>query len=92
MTDTTPKIDTAKIDNAFEQVKELNEQFLVTARKAGNLYLDAYEKAVDRTVNLELKLAGMTKQEWLHSIIEAQADVTREVASSYTTVARSLLK
>jgi hypothetical protein len=87
MTDTTSNIDTA-----FEQAKELNEQLLVTARKAGNLYLDAYEKAVDRTVNLELKLAGMTKQEWLQSIIEAQADVTREVASSYTTVARSLLK
>lgn len=87
MTDTTSNIDTA-----FEQVKELNEQLLVTARKAGNLYLEAYEKAVDRTVNLELKLAGMTKQEWLQSIIEAQADVTREVASSYTTVARSLLK
>ena len=88
MTDTT----TPKIDTAFDQVKELNDQFLATARKAGNLYLDAYEKAVDRTVDLELKLAGMTKQEWLHSIIEAQADVTREVASSYTTVARSLLK
>lgn len=84
---TTPKIETA-----FEQVKELNEQFLATARKAGNLYLDAYEKAVDRTVDLEQKLAGMTQQEWLRSIIEAQADVTRELTSSYTTVARSLLK
>jgi hypothetical protein len=84
---TTPNIETA-----FEQVKELNEQFLATARKAGNLYLDAYEKAVDRTVDLEQKLAGITQQEWLRSIIEAQADVTRELASSYTTVARSLLK
>jgi hypothetical protein len=88
MTDTT----TPTIDTAFDQVKELNDQFLATARKAGNLYLDAYEKAVDRTVDLELKLAGMTKQEWLHSIIEAQADVTREVATSYTSVARTLLK
>ena len=88
MEDTT----TTKFDTAFEQVKELNEQFLTTARKAGNLYLDAYEKTVDRTVDLELKLAGITKQEWLRNIIEAQADVTREIASSYTQVARSLLK
>ena len=87
MANTTPKIDTA-----FDQVKELNDQFLVTARKAGQLYLDSYEKAVDRTVALELKLAGMTQQEWLRSIIEAQADLTRELAGSYTNVARSLLK
>jgi hypothetical protein len=84
--------DTTKIETAFGQVKELNEQFLATARKAGNLYLDAYEKAVDRTVDLELKLAGMTKQQWLHSIIETQADVSRELAGSYTAVARTLLK
>jgi hypothetical protein len=87
MEDTTPVIDTA-----YDQVKELNDQFLATTRKAGHLYLDSYEKAVDRTVALELKLAGMTKQEWLRSIIEAQADLTREFAGSYATVARSLLK
>ncbi len=87
MADTTPQIDTA-----FDQVKELNDQFLTAARKAGDLYLDSYEKAVDRTVALELKLAGMTQQEWLRSIIEAQADLTREFAGSYTTVARSFLK
>ncbi|MGI8571354.1 MAG: hypothetical protein ACR2L9_01770 [Solirubrobacteraceae bacterium] len=87
MADTTPKIDTA-----VDQVKELNDQFLTTARKAGDLYLDSYEKAVDRTVALELKLAGMTQQEWLRSIIEAQADLTREFAGSYATVARSFLK
>jgi hypothetical protein len=84
---TTPTFDTA-----FEQVKELNEQFLTTARKAGNLYLDAYEKTVDRTIDLERKVAGMTKQEWLRSILEAQADLTREVTSSYAQVARSFLK
>ena len=46
------------------------------ARKAGNLYLDTYEKAVDRTTELQLKLAGLTQQEWLKSLIEAQVDVT----------------
>jgi hypothetical protein len=83
---------TPKIETTFDQVKELNEQFLTAARRAGHLYLDSYEKAVDRTVALELKLAGMTQQEWLRSIIEAQADVTRELASSYATAARGLLK
>ncbi|MGA9856508.1 MAG: hypothetical protein WBQ18_01530 [Solirubrobacteraceae bacterium] len=77
---------------AFEHVKELNEQFLVAARKAGNLYLDSYEKVVDRTIDAEVKLAGATQQEWLKNIIEAQADMTREWAASYASTARTLLK
>jgi hypothetical protein len=79
-------------DAAFEQFKDLNEQVLAAARKAGNLYLDSYEKAVDRTIELELKVAGLTQQEWLKNLIEARADFAREFAGSYTSAARSLLK
>jgi len=79
-------------DSAFEQVRESGEQVLTTARKAGNLYLDSYEKAVGRTTELQLKLAGLSQQEWIKSLIEAQVDITRELAGSYATTARSLLK
>jgi hypothetical protein len=92
MTSTQAKNEAPPVEAAFEQVKELNEQFLATARKAGTLYLDSYEKAVDRAVELEVKLAGLTHQEWLKNVLEAQADITREITSSYTTAARSLLK
>ena len=61
-------------DAAFDQFRESGEQVLAAARKAGNLYLDSYEKAVDRTTELQLKLAGLTQQEWLKSLIEAQVD------------------
>ena len=80
------------IDAAFEQVKDLNDQVLAAARKAGSLYVDSYEKAVDRTIELELKVAGLTQQEWLKNLIEAQAEFARELADSYTTAARGLLK
>jgi hypothetical protein len=92
MPSTQTKNGAPPVEAAFEQVKELNEQFLATARKAGNLYLDSYEKAVDRAVDLELKLAGLSHQEWLKSVMEAQADITREITSSYATAARGLLK
>ncbi len=92
MTTTQTKNGTPPIDAAFEQVKELNEQFLAAGRKAGNLYVDSYEKVVGRTIELERKVAGMTQQEWLKAVIEAQADFARELAESYTTAARSLLK
>jgi hypothetical protein len=92
MATTQTKNGAPSFDAAFEQVKDLNEQVLAAARKAGNLYVDSYEKAVDRTIELELKVAGLTQQEWLQNLIEAQAEFARELAGSYTTAARSLLK
>jgi hypothetical protein len=83
---------TPSFENAFEQVKDSSEQFLAVARRAGNAYLDSYEKAVDRAIDLELKLAGMTQQEWVRDLIETQTEFAREVASSYTSTARTLLK
>lgn len=79
-------------EKAFEQVEDLNEQFVKAARKASHLALDSYEKAVGRAVDLELELAGLTRQAWLKSVIEAQAELTREVTEAYTTTARTLLK
>ena len=61
-------------------------------RKAGNPYLDSYEKTVDRAVEAQLKAAGLTQQEWLKSLVEAQGDLTRELTKSYTRAARTLLK
>jgi hypothetical protein len=91
-TTATPNNAIPTFETAYEQVKESSEQFLAAARKAGNLYLDSYEKAVDRTAELQLKLAGLSQQEWLKSLIEAQVDVSKELASSYTATARSFLK
>ena len=82
----------APIDTALEQAKDLSEQVLAASRKAGNLYLDSCEKAVSRAVDVELRVAGLTQQDWLKSLLQAQADFTRELADSYTSTARSLLK
>lgn len=80
------------IDEALEQVKDLQERFTKAAREAGVLYVEAYEKAVDRATELELKLADTTQPEWLEGLIRAHANIVREVASSYTSTARSLLQ
>ena len=80
------------VDAAFDQVKHLNDEILTATRKVGTLYVDSCEKAVDRTIELELRVAGLSQQEWLKNLIEAQANFGRELAGSYTTAARSLLK
>jgi hypothetical protein len=92
MATTETKNGVPSFDATFEQVKDSGEQILAAARKASNLYLDSYEKAVNRTTDLQLRLAGLSQQEWLKSLVEAQVDITRELASSYTTTARTLLK
>lgn len=86
MAQTETKTGTPTFETAFEQLREQSDQFMTAGRKAANLYLDAYEKAVDRTVDLELKLAHLTKQEWLENVIEAQADISRELLGSYRTL------
>ncbi len=92
MATTQTKNTDPKIDAAFERATEASEQFAAASRKAGNLYLDSYEKAVDRAIEFELKLAGATQQEWLKNLIEVQADFARELTSSYTSTARTFLK
>ncbi len=92
MATTQTKNGAPPIDAAFEQVKELNEQVLTAARKAGNMYVDSYEKAVDRAIEIERKVGGLSQQEWLKNLIDAHVEVSRELADSYTTAARSLLK
>jgi hypothetical protein len=83
---------TPTIDQAFEQVKDASEQWFAAARKAGNLYVDNYEKAVTRAIDLELKVASLTQQEWVKSLTEVQTDFARELTESYVTTARSILK
>jgi len=79
-------------EHAYDQFRDFNDQWLAAARKASNTYLDSYEKAVERATDLELRFAGLTQQEWIKSLIEAQVDITRELTGSYTTAARTLLK
>jgi hypothetical protein len=92
MTTTQTQNTAPSVDAVFERATEASEQFVTTARKAGNFYLDSYEKAVDRAIDVELKLAGATQQEWLHNMIETHTEFARELATSYTSSARALLK
>lgn len=92
MATTQTKNPTATIDEMVERAGHAQEQFAAAASKAGSAYLDSYEKVVDRAIEIELKLAGSTQQEWIRGIVESQTDFARELAHSYTSTARTLLK
>lgn len=76
----------------FKQARDASEQILTAARNAGALYVDSYEQAVDKALEVETRLASSAQPEWLRSMIEAHIDISRELTGSYVKNARSVLK
>jgi hypothetical protein len=76
----------------FDQFKDASEQILAAARKAGALYIDSYEQAVDRALDVESRFAASAQPEWLKALIESHVDLSRELADSYVSTARSAIK
>ncbi len=68
------------------------ERWTEATRKAGLDYLDAYDKAVDKIADFGVKAAEVTKLPVVTELAKSQAELSRELADSYTTVARDLLK
>ncbi len=86
---TQTKNDT-KFDNLFD-VQGAIERLADANRKAGNDYLDLYEKTVTQLTDLELKTADAVKLPVVSTIAKTHADVTRKVAGTYVDTARELL-
>ena len=85
-TQTTPKI------ADFYNVEETVQKWTEATRKAGNEYLDLYDKAVDQLIELEVKAAAATKLPIVSQVVDTHVTLTREVAGVYVTAARDLLK
>jgi hypothetical protein len=84
-----------KNDNTFDNLFDVQgavERFADANRKAGNDYLDLYEKAVNQLTDLELKTAEAVKLAAVSTIAKTHADVTRKVAGTYVETGRELLK
>jgi hypothetical protein len=76
---------------ATPPVTELNERLLETGRRFGNLYLDGCEKAVQGVTAFQRKLAEQTQNETVQTVVDAQADLTRDVAKTYVAAAREII-
>ena len=80
----TTRNDLFDVQGVFERLTEAN-------RKAGNDYLDLYEKTVTQLTDLEVKTAEAAKLPAVSTIAKTHADVTRKVAGTYVETARELL-
>jgi hypothetical protein len=79
-------------DAAADRIRELNERIIDSSKKAGNAYLDIYEKTLSSIAGYQEKVAEESQVDWVSTIANAQASFTRDLATAYTSAARSLLK
>lgn len=90
-TTTHAKTDT-NAEAAADRIREVNERIIDSSRKAGSVYLDLYEKTLHSIANYQDKVGEQSQVDWVTTIANAQANYTRELASAYTSAARTLLK
>jgi hypothetical protein len=83
-------------DKAFEEtaerLRELNERIIEASKKSGRAYLDAYEANLKAIAEYQAKLASASEVEWLSTVLNAQADFTREIARAAAAQSREFLK
>ena len=93
-TQTKSKPNTAadNAEAAADRVREVNERIIESSKKAGHVYLDLYEKTLNSIADYQDKVGEQSQVEWVTTIANAQANFTRELATAYTSAARSVLK
>ena len=79
------------LNDATEQITQLNERFVEAGKRAGNLYLDSYEKFVEGITSFQQKLADQSQNDAVKSVVATQVDATRELTSAYTSAVRELI-
>jgi predicted RNA-binding Zn ribbon-like protein len=83
---------TAAADAVVQRIRELNERFIESAKAAGNVSLDAYEKALQNLVEFQERAAGATQLEWVSTIASAHAKFVQDISNAYVSAAREMLK
>jgi hypothetical protein len=80
------------VEAAADRIRDLNERIIESSKKAGNVYLDIYEKTLSSIADYQEKVGEKSQVDWVTTIANAQASFTRDLACAYTSAARSLLK
>ena len=79
------------LNDATEQAVQSGERFVEAGKHAGNLYLDSYDKLVEGVTSFQQKLAEQSQNDAVKSVVATQVDMTRQLASAYTSAARELI-
>jgi hypothetical protein len=83
---------TENFEQAADRLRDLNERIIESSRKAGQSYIDAYEKTLVSIADFQDRIGKSSQVEWVTTLAHAQADFTRNWTEAYTTAARNVLK
>ncbi len=86
-----PQIDLHAFEEAAARVKDLNDKLLASAKSAGSVSLDAYEKALASMIDFSEKAAQMTGLEWVVTAAHTQTTLVKEVNEAMAKTARQML-
>jgi hypothetical protein len=80
------------LEDAAERLRALNERIIEASKKSGRAYLEAYEANLKAIAEHQAKLAGASDVDWVSTLLNAQADFTREMARAASAQSREFLK
>ena len=83
---------TASAEETVERVRQLNEQILELSARAGQMYLDVYERTLRNMADLYERAAATTPfGEWAAAMARAQADFARDLAETYAAAGHDMM-
>jgi hypothetical protein len=83
---------TDQFEKATERLQAFNDKAADASKKVSLSYVDSYERAGLGFADFQQKVADATPIEWVASLTNAQAGLTREITQAYASTARELLK
>lgn len=91
-TTTTPTtFELPSIEEATQQVLDLNVRMIESSKSAALAALDAFEKALQSVGELEQKAASATKVDWVSAAAASHTKFMTDVSAPYTKAVRDLL-
>jgi hypothetical protein len=84
-------VDLGAYQDAATRIREFNERLIDSSNAAGHTALKAYEETLSSFLDLEEKVAGATRMEWVSALAQTHAAFLRDVSAAYLQAARDLL-
>ena len=80
------------VEAAADRIRDLNERIIESSKKAGNVYVDMYEKTLNTIADYQEKAGRQSQVDWVQTMATAQADFTRRLTDAFTSASRKALK
>lgn len=89
---TTPTFEVPSIEQATQQMRDLNERMIESSKSTALTAMDAFDKAFQGIGDLEKKAASATQLDWISAAASSHVKFMSDVRAPYTAAVRDLLK